>query len=114
MSTEGLEPGRSSIPKAVRSQLPELSALHDQDFEGLCRSLMEKQDGISYALQHEPKGVSDQGVDVIGYRADGRTWVMQCKCVTKFGPAEISAASEEFFQHWDTKWKEYKIDSFSQ
>ncbi|WP_323145231.1 restriction endonuclease [Streptomyces anulatus] len=61
---------------ALRYALPQLDALHRQDFEYAIRDLMRRDGG---ADARQIGGAGDNGADVLATDPMGRTWVIQCK-----------------------------------
>lgn len=62
--------------RRLRYELPQLDALHHEDFEFAVRDLM-RRDGCDDAVQ--VGGAGDNGADVTATDPLGRRWVIQCK-----------------------------------
>jgi tetratricopeptide (TPR) repeat protein len=102
MMHPGIRPGES----------PPFHELGEYVFQELCRDLFDAEPAISTCEIYGERGQSQDGIDLLAYRADGDgIEVGQCKCYEDFPPREISKASDEFFAHWD-RWSKENVKRF--
>jgi tetratricopeptide (TPR) repeat protein len=96
-----------SIPPPVhtRQQLLPLHELTWENFERLCKSLIERDNEVRSCHMYGRLGQNQKGIDLIAYPRDfqsRRPQVYQCKRVEIFGRTHIRSAVDRFIK---TKWR---------
>jgi hypothetical protein len=104
----------SPMAPGVRpGELPPFHKLDEYVFQDLCRDLFDAESDISTCEVYGVRGQSQDGIDLIAYRADGSgIEVGQCKCYESFTQNKIRKASDDFFIHWDSHWSKEKVEKF--
>ena len=99
-------------PRISAGDEPPFHELDEYRFQKLCRDLFIKEPNIAWATVYGVRGEPQQGIDVYAQRRlDDGIEVGQCKRYKEFSPAQIRAASEEFFAHW-AYWQNQRIRRF--
>ncbi|MCQ3974872.1 MAG: hypothetical protein DPW09_15635 [Anaerolineae bacterium] len=105
---------RPIISPGIRpGQVPPFHELGEYVFQELCRDLFDAEPGIATCEIYGTRGQSQEGIDLLAYRADGNgIEVGQCKCYARFSPRQIREASDEFLAHWQTHWAGENVKRF--
>ena len=83
-----------------------------EDFEFLCRDLMEKESGIGSVAFYGAPPQGQHGIDIIGYHSDGDCCdVAQCKNYRGFKKADLTKMLKKFWASWDY-WQLKKVRRF--
>lgn len=98
----------SPIPPTLRpGESPQLHRMGEYVFQDLCAELLGLEPGIGTSDVYGERGSHQDGIDIRAYLESGDGIdVGQCKCYSNFPPAHIIKASDEFFAHWDSRWKD--------
>lgn len=96
-----------------RSHAPHFDELNDKTFEEMCRALFDKEPHLCNVDFYGVRGQKQFGIDVNGIRTDGAGLeVVSCKCYAKHANWQIRRFSDDFLDHWDTKWKPLNVRRF--
>lgn len=98
-------PPESDVPPPIETKLSELpfNALSWTDFERLCLRLARESSDIEICRHYGVPGDAQEGIDLFArIRATSTYRVYQCKRVKGFGPSEIAAAVDKFY---DGDWR---------
>ncbi len=98
-------------PSSRLGELPHLSELDPYLFQDLCRDILAADPEIRTCDNYGVQGDTQDGIDLLAPRKDGRTDVAQCKRGS-LTPADIGDASIDFLKHWESHWSKEKIDRF--
>ncbi len=99
-------------PRISAGDEPPFHELDEYRFQKLCCDLFREESNIAWATVYGVRGEAQQGIDVYAQRRlDDGIEVGQCKRYEKFSPAQIRAASEEFFDHW-AYWQNQRVRRF--
>ena len=103
-----------SEPSVDRSRYPSTySHLGYEKFQYFCAELLGKEHDVSTSNVYGNPGQRQHGIDIKAARTNGKDLeVGQCKAYQKITAAEIKEASDEFLNHWETKWKNEGIKRF--
>lgn len=103
----------AELPPGIRKdESPLLFEMDDKTFERLCRDIFENEPLITTCGIYGVPGQTQDGIDLFAHRADGDVEVGQCKCHKAFPPAKIRAASDKFFESWETRWRDENVKRF--
>lgn len=107
-----LQPFMAGLDITSAGDEPPFHELDEYRFQKLCRDLFVKEPDITWATVYGVRGEPQQGIDVYAQRRlDDRIEVGQCKRYKEFSPAQIRAASNEFFDHW-AYWQTQQVRRF--
>ena len=99
-------------PRISAGDEPPFHELDEYRFQKLCRDLFVKEPDITWATVYGVRGETQQGIDVLARRRlDDSIEVGQCKRYKEFSPAQIRAASDEFFAYW-AYWQTQRVRRF--
>ncbi len=109
------DPNRDMTPSMQIGAPPRFFELDEYVFQDLCAALLGKESGVYFSEVYGERGQKQDGIDIWAWRAEDRgtvTEVGQCKRYQDFEPQDIRNASDEFFAHWETRWKDAKVKRF--
>ncbi|MDQ2806198.1 MAG: hypothetical protein M3Z04_04650 [Chloroflexota bacterium] len=82
-------------------------------FENLCRDLLSMEEDVTGSDAYGEPGQKQYGIDLQADLANGSGIVVgQCKAYKDFPPLQIRAASDVFFDHWESRWKTRNVRRF--
>ncbi len=91
---------------------PPFFMMGGDNFQTFCREIFARLDKVNQCQQFGKKGASDFGVDILAHKADGTKIVGQCKAYKNLPAAKIKKATDDFFEHWDERWKSADVKEF--
>jgi tetratricopeptide (TPR) repeat protein len=91
---------------------PPFFMMGGDNFQTFCREIFAKLDNVSQCQQYGKKGAKDFGVDILAHKDDGTKIVGQCKAYRNLEPILIKKVTDDFFKHWDKKWKDEQVKEF--
>lgn len=100
-------------PSSPVHRWPDLFELSEYDFEELCEELVRSLDGVARAVQKNRRGNLQFGVDVEGYSAAQKPFVV-LSAKRERGPtkAKIGRWSNDFLKHLDGHWAAKGVERF--
>jgi hypothetical protein len=100
-------------PAIRRGLSPPFHELGEYPFQELCRDVLDAEPTVATCSIYGARGDHQHGIDLIAYRDAGDgIEVGQCKAYADFPPRDIRAASDEFFDYWETHWKNRQVKRF--
>lgn len=87
--------------------------LNDKDFEEFCCALLNEFSEINQADLYKAPRQPQYGVDVKGELKSGGLYVISCKVRQTLKKGDLKKFSDEFFDHWETHWKEKRVKQFT-
>lgn len=100
-------------PSPNRSKPPAFNDLHDDVFEEMCCSLLEKEPQITIADRFKTRYKKQFGVDICGKLKENEgLWVASCKVRQTLKKGDIPGFYQEFLQHWTTHWAGKNVKKF--
>lgn len=98
-------------PRIAVGEIPALHRLGAVPFQSLVRDLLSYEVGVKTASLYGINGNAQDGIDVLVRCIPAGVHVAQCKCYESIDPADIRAASDEFFKHIK-RWKGEGVERF--
>ena len=100
-------------PRMRPGQPPPFYELPWEQFQELCRDLLDAQEHIATCDLYGRPGQSQFGIDLLARPKSGEgIEVAQCKCSKNFGSGMVLAVSDEFFKHWASRWSRKSVKRF--
>ena len=96
-------------------EAPPFYQLDEYVFQEMCAALLAREPGISLSEIYGERGQKQDGIDVLAWHNENSvtvTYVGQCKCYKDFQPQQIEKATDEFFDYWESRWKNENIKKF--
>jgi tetratricopeptide (TPR) repeat protein len=86
---------------------------HPKRFERMSAQLMSREPTLKSAHLFSIGGTNQFGIDIIGDRKDNNGCeVGSCKCYPRTTASQLRDWSDEFFDHWETRWKVERVRRF--
>jgi tetratricopeptide (TPR) repeat protein len=87
--------------------------LGDEDFEEICCNLLYYDMDLENADLYDRPRKKQFGADITADRIDGSGIdAASCKCYKSIRKGQISGFVNEFLDHWDTHWKDQRVQRF--
>src|SRR5262245_9914423 len=103
----------SFLPSPNPGDHPPFNRMANDAFEEMCCALLSKEPGIVSADLFGRPREPQFGVDVIGkIEEDCGIVVISCKCYSKIRRDDLSKWSDDFLDHWDTRWQQRRVRRF--
>ena len=112
---ETAEPTTEMTPSMQIGAPPPFYELDEYVFQDICAALLSKEPDVYFSEVYGVRGQKQDGIDVWAWRNEGTdtvTDVGQCKRYQDFEPQQIRDATDEFFAHWESRWKNENVKRF--
>ena len=100
-----------SLPPPRPGLVPAFHDIGDDQFEDLCRELLQAELDVETVERYGTRGQRQLGIDLLVYYKDNRLAVGQCKSHEVCDEALIRAACDEFLKHAE-HWRGEGVDTF--